>query len=66
MKSLKEFRVESGMSKRRFAIFLGIPYTTYLRYEADLGKASFNSVREICIKLNIPITDIDTSTCSGH
>ena len=38
MKSLKEFRIESGMSKRRFAIFLGIPYTTYAYASEALAK----------------------------
>lgn len=57
-KSLAEYRLQSGKSKMQFAKELDIPYTTYLRYEADLKKAPFAEVAKICEKLNIGITEI--------
>lgn len=57
-KTLKEYRLESGKSKLQFSKFLGIPYTTYLRYEADLQKAPFAEVTKICKRLNIDIKQI--------
>lgn len=57
-KSLEEYRILSGKSKMQFAKELDIPYTTYLRYEADLKKAPFAEVAKICEKLNIGITEI--------
>jgi len=57
-KSLEEYRTQSGKSKMQFAKELEIPYTTYLRYEADLKKAPFAEVARICDKLNIGITEI--------
>ena len=57
-KKLEDFRKDSGKSKMQFAKELGIPYTTYLRYEADLKKAPFAEVAKICDKLNIEIQQI--------
>lgn len=57
-KRLEDFRKESGKSKMQFAKDLEIPYTTYLRYEADLQKAPFAEVAKICDKLNIGIQQI--------
>lgn len=58
-KSLTQFRKDSGMSKRQYAIWLEIPYTTYLRYEKDVGRASFRDVLEICRKIGVPVTDME-------
>lgn len=57
-KRLEEYRIESGKSKMQFAKELGIPYTTYRRYEADLSKAPFAEVARICDKLNIKIQQV--------
>lgn len=57
-KTLEELRKESGMSKLQFSKMLEVPYTTYLRYEADLKRASFAEVGRICGKLGIEITQI--------
>lgn len=57
-KTLQEYRIEKGMSKRRFAKDLKIPYTTYLRYEENLSNAPFATVVQICGYLGIRIRDI--------
>lgn len=57
-KTLEEYRKELGKSKMQFANMLSIPYTTYLRYEADLQKAPFAEVVRICDILKIDIKQI--------
>ena len=57
--SLREYRENQAKSKMQFAKELGIPYTTYLRYEEDLKKAPFAEVVRICEKLQIGIAQID-------
>lgn len=57
-KSLEDFRKESGNSKLEFSKELGIPYTTYLRYERNLSAAPLYAVVRICEKLGIEINDI--------
>lgn len=57
-KSLKEYRNEAGKSKLQFAKILGIPYTTYLRYEENIGKAPFDEVVKICNRLEINVSEI--------
>lgn len=57
-RTLEDYRIDSGKSKMQFAKDLGIPYTTYLRYEADLKKAPFAEVARICEKLKIDIRQI--------
>ena len=57
-KTLEEYRRESGKSKMQFAKELTIPYTTYLRYEADLKKAPFAEVVKICEALKIDVKQI--------
>ena len=54
MKTLEDYRKERGVSKRAFARWLEIPYTTYLRYEANINRAPFEEVIKICAKLEIP------------
>ena len=51
--------MDSGLSKRQYAKWLDIPYTTYLRYEKDLGRASFRDVIDICSRINVPISEIE-------
>ena len=58
-KTLKEYRQELGQSKLQFSKILGIPYTTYLRYEEDLQKAPFAEVTKICEILGIDIKQIE-------
>lgn len=57
-KRLKDYREESGKSKIQFAKELGIPYTTYLRYEENLGKAPFGEVAKICQILKITFQEL--------
>lgn len=57
-KTLGDYRKESGKSKMQFAKDLDIPYTTYLRYEENLGKAPFDEVAKICERLDIQIAEI--------
>lgn len=57
-KSLRELRTEAGKSRMQYAKEIGIPYTTYTRYEEDLGKAPFDIVVKICETLHIDIKEI--------
>lgn len=57
-KSLKDIRVERGNSKLEFSKMLGIPYTTYSRYEKNLNAAPFGVVAEICKRLDLKIGEI--------
>lgn len=57
-KTLKQIREEAGKSKLKMSKDLGIPYTTYQRYESNLGAASFETVVGICNKLGITTTEI--------
>ena len=58
-KKLKDYRIDAGKSKMQFAKDLEIPYTTYLRYEADLQKAPVSEVAKICNKVHIEIQQIE-------
>lgn len=57
-KSLEELRRKTGKSKLEFSKKLGIPYTTYSRYENDLSAAPFSAVVMICEKLGVNISEI--------
>lgn len=57
-KSLKEIRVEAKKSKLEFSKMLGIPYTTYVRYEENLEGAPFGIVARICEVLGLKIEEI--------
>ena len=57
-KTLRQLREMGGQSKMQFAKMLGIPYTTYLRYEADLSRAPFEEVARICDTLKVDIRNI--------
>ena len=58
-RSLKEIREASGCSKLEYAKLLNIPYTTYVRYENNLGAAPFGIVAKFCDFLQLKIEDIE-------
>ena len=58
-KTLTQIRKESKKSKRKFAIEMGIPYTTYLRYENNIGNAPLREVKKICEKVGISIDELE-------
>lgn len=56
--TLREIRTLANMKQEDFAKFLGIPYTTYRRYEADAKKIEFGTLLGICDKTGVPIEKI--------
>lgn len=56
--TLAELRAIVGMTQEKFAAFVGIPYTTYRRYEKNIESAGFSEVIKICNKVGIGIEKI--------
>lgn len=56
--TLAELRRLEGMTQEKFAKYVGIPYTTYRRYERNIGSAGFSEVVQICDKVGIGIENI--------
>lgn len=56
--TLAELRALSGMTQERFAKYVGIPYTTYRRYEKNIESAGFSEVVKICDKVGVGIDKI--------
>lgn len=56
--TLAELRAIVGMTQEKFAHFVGIPYTTYRRYEKNIDSAGFSEVVQICNKVGIGIEKI--------
>lgn len=56
--TLAELRALEGMTQEKFARFVGIPYTTYRRYEKNIGCAGFSEIVQICDKVGIGIEKI--------
>ncbi len=56
--TLAEMRVIMGMTQKKFAKFVGIPYTTYRRYEKNIGSAGFSEIVQICDKVGVGIENI--------
>ena len=47
--TLAELRALEGMTQEKFAKFVGIPYTTYRRYEKNiLGHSGKNTAKSRC------------------
>jgi len=56
--TLAEVRAIAGMTQEKFAKFVGIPYTTYRRYEKNIGSAGFSEIVRICDKVGVGIENI--------
>ena len=56
--TLAELRALKGMTQEKFAKYVGIPYTTYRRYEKNVGSAGFAEIVQICDKTGIGIEKI--------
>ena len=56
--TLAELRALSGMTQEKFAKFVGIPYTTYRRYEKNIRSAGFLEVVQICDRMGVGIEKI--------
>lgn len=56
--TLAELRALEGMTQKKFAKFVGIPYTTYRRYEKNIKSAGFSEVVRICEKVGVGIEKI--------
>jgi len=51
--TIEQIRENQGKSKLAVAQSANIPYTSYLRYENNPGKAPFAEVAKICRALNV-------------
>ncbi len=59
--TLAELRALAGMTQEKFAKFVkfvGIPYTTYRRYEKNIESAGFSEVVRICDRVGVGIEKI--------
>lgn len=56
--TLAELRALEGMTQKKFAKFVGIPYTTYRRYEKDIKSAGFSEIVKICDRVGVGIEKI--------
>lgn len=56
--TLAELRGILGMTQEKFANYVGIPYTTYRRYEKNIGSAGFSEIFRICEKTGVGIEKI--------
>lgn len=56
--TLKEIRNIMGKSQKEFAKYVGIPITTYRRYESNTKKMEIGKLCTICDKTGIPIEKI--------
>lgn len=56
--TLAEIRAIAGMTQEKFAKYVGIPYTTYRRYEKNIGSAGFSEIVRICDKTGVGIENI--------
>ena len=56
--TLAELRTRAGMTQEKFAKFVGIPYTTYRRYEKNIESAGFSEVMQICDRVGVGIEKI--------
>ncbi len=56
--TLAEIRAISGMTQEKFSQYVGIPYTTYRRYEKNIGCAGFSEIVRICDKTGVGIENI--------
>lgn len=56
--TLAELRALVGMTQEKFAKFVGIPYTTYRRYEKNIDSAGFSEVVQICDRVGVGIEKI--------
>ena len=52
---LREFRVETGLSQRKFGEYLGIKTTSYPNYEKGLAHPCIADLRKIAVQLDISL-----------
>lgn len=56
--TLSQLRLLTGMTQKKFAMFVGIPYTTYRRYEKRIENAGFSEIVRICDRTGVGIEKI--------
>ena len=56
--SLKELRGLAGMTQEEFANFVGIPTSSYRRYERETSSMEFGRLVQICDKLGISVANV--------
>lgn len=56
--TLADLRRINGMTQEKFSKYVGIPYTTYRRYEKNIESAGFADIVRICEKTGIDIGKI--------
>lgn len=56
--SLRDHRINKGLSKKRVAELSNIPYTSYIRIEEKVEGASIERLQAICRVLDISLEEI--------
>jgi transcriptional regulator with XRE-family HTH domain len=56
--TIRDLRSLSGLSQQDFAKKVGIPFTTYRRYEHDVSKMEVGKLFQICEIFGISISNI--------
>jgi transcriptional regulator with XRE-family HTH domain len=56
--ALKDLRKLTGLSQKNFAEKVGIPFTSYRRYENNVNKMEVGQLFHICDVLGVSITNI--------
>lgn len=58
MKTVRDIRVERGITQKKMADELGISRQTYALYEANPGQMTIEIARKVCFLLGMPYNDI--------
>lgn len=56
--TVKDLRKITGLSQKEFSQKVGIPFTSYRRYESNVSKMEVGQLFHICDVLGVPIENI--------
>ncbi|PXV85941.1 DNA-binding XRE family transcriptional regulator [Lachnotalea glycerini] len=56
--TLKEIRMNTGLTQEQFSKFVEIPYNTYKMYENDISKIEIGRLFKICNRVGIPVEEV--------
>ena len=57
--TLKQIRSSCGMTQEEFAEYVGIPFTSYRRYENNVSNMEFGKLSSLCDKVGVSISMIE-------
>lgn len=56
--TLKDLRKLTGLSQKNFADKVGIPFTSYRRYESNTSKMEVGQLFHICDEIGVSVANI--------